>query len=202
MYQTSKLAPSLHIHPNYTEKIKTIYTVEYTEKDEPFKDDYSNAKKIETLDLESSIDIMFKLRQRNKFNINVYTLTEIDGQWITEDYCNDCEQFTDTQQSVDLKHKNNDLLKAMEEMQKELDLYKKFIAQYNATKEFKKFKDEQNTHTYYYRLRPPSPGCQPKQGLLETNNKEIEYNNRKYWGYAVYDRELSDKELYEYDLDK
>ena len=58
------------------------------------------------------------------------------------------------------------------------------------------------TFTYYYRLRPPSPGCQPKQGLLEMNGEKILHNDREYWGSCIYDRELSDKELYEYDLDK
>lgn len=200
--QTSKLASSLHIHPDCTSKVKVIYNVEYTEQDEQIKDDYSNLKKIECIDLESSLDIMFKLRQRNKCNINLYTLTEIDGQWITEDYCNDCEQFTDTNQSLELKKQNNTLLEAMEEMQKELDLYKSFLSKYNASKQFEQYKKEQNNYTYYFRLRPPSPGCQPKQGLIKTDSNEIQYNDRKYWGYAVYDRELSDSELYQYDLDK
>lgn len=58
------------------------------------------------------------------------------------------------------------------------------------------------TYIYYYRLRPPSPGCQPKKGLLKTSNDAITRHNREYWGYAEYDRELSDKELFDYDLDK
>jgi len=58
------------------------------------------------------------------------------------------------------------------------------------------------TYTYYFRLRPPSPGCQPKNGLINISSDSITHNNREYWGYAEYSRELTDKELYEYDLDK
>ena len=58
------------------------------------------------------------------------------------------------------------------------------------------------TYVYYFRLRPPSPGCQPKNGLVEINGESITHNGREYWGYAVYNRELTDSELFGYDLDK
>jgi hypothetical protein len=61
---------------------------------------------------------------------------------------------------------------------------------------------EHQTYTYYFRLRPPMPGCQPRNGLLETNAETITHNNRQYWGTATYNRQLTDSELYEYDLDK
>lgn len=59
-----------------------------------------------------------------------------------------------------------------------------------------------NTYTYYCRLRPPAPGTQPKQGLIKAVDEKITHNSREYWGYVVYDRELTDKELYAYDLDR
>jgi hypothetical protein len=62
--------------------------------------------------------------------------------------------------------------------------------------------DEPQTYTYYCRLRPPFIGCQPRNGLIETNCNEIEHNNRTYWGTVTYNRTLTDAELYSYDLDK
>ena len=61
---------------------------------------------------------------------------------------------------------------------------------------------ENKTFTYYYRLRPPSPGCQPKNGLLEMNSEKVIHNDRTYWGSCTYDRELTKSELYDYDLDE
>lgn len=57
------------------------------------------------------------------------------------------------------------------------------------------------TYTYYCRLRPPMPGCQPKTGLIQINTNEIKHNNRTYWGSVTYNRELTPNELYDYDLD-
>lgn len=56
-------------------------------------------------------------------------------------------------------------------------------------------------YTYYFRLRPPGIGCQPKKGLVKIDFNEVIKNNRKYWGSATYDRKLSSDELFNYDLD-
>jgi hypothetical protein len=66
----------------------------------------------------------------------------------------------------------------------------------------KALQDESKTYTYYCRLRPPFIGCQPRNGLIETNCNEIEHNSRNYWGTVIYNRELTESELYDYDLDK
>lgn len=58
------------------------------------------------------------------------------------------------------------------------------------------------TYKYYCRLRPPTPGAIPKKGLVEVSNKELIYNNLECYGYCIYDRELTDKEVWEYDLEK
>ncbi|HBY19434.1 MAG TPA: hypothetical protein DEG71_00160, partial [Clostridiales bacterium] len=179
----------MFIHPELKTTAKVTYNSEYTEKDEDFKDDFSNVKKIDCKDLEEMTKYMFQLRQRNMYNINLYTLVENNGQWIMEDNAMQCECFKDTLQAEKTHKYNRELTEAMEEKQKELDLYKSFIAQYNATKEFEKWKKEQNTFTYYYRLRPPSPGCQPKNGLLEMNSEKVIHNDRTYWGSCTYDRE-------------
>ena len=59
--------------------------------------------------------------------------------------------------------------------------------------------------TYYLLLRPVGIGCQPK-GFVSYEN----YERRKYvpeidheaWGTVSYDRELSQKEINDYDLMK
>jgi len=56
-------------------------------------------------------------------------------------------------------------------------------------------------YIYYYRLRPPSMGCQPSKGLLEMNGDSTIHNSREYHGTCTYNRELTSKELYDYDLD-
>lgn len=53
---------------------------------------------------------------------------------------------------------------------------------------------------YLYRLRPPGPGCQPKN-FIECQDCEINKNNRKYWGYVIYQKELSTNEIDDYDLE-
>ena len=57
-------------------------------------------------------------------------------------------------------------------------------------------------YKYGYKLRPPSIGTQPK-GYLELEDKGISVRKDKngYWGYATYDRKLTDKEMFEYDLE-
>lgn len=55
-------------------------------------------------------------------------------------------------------------------------------------------------HEYRYgmRLRGFSPGCQPMSGLL---GREDDISGR-YHDIIVYDRELTEKELSDYELDK
>ena len=56
------------------------------------------------------------------------------------------------------------------------------------------------TYTYYFRLRPPSIGTQPK-GFIKLNTELITVNDREYWGSVTYDRPLTSTEIYNYDLD-
>ena len=51
---------------------------------------------------------------------------------------------------------------------------------------------------WYYgmRLRGCGPGCQPK-GFVRREDDD----SGKYWDILVYDRELTDKEMFSYDLD-
>ena len=49
---------------------------------------------------------------------------------------------------------------------------------------------------YGMRLRGFSPGCQPK-GVMRREDDPT----GKYWGIIIYDRELTRKELVDYELD-
>ena len=55
-------------------------------------------------------------------------------------------------------------------------------------------------YTYYFRLRPPSIGTQPKD-FIEFSGEPIVKNKKEYWGYVVYNRKLTESEMYQYDLD-
>lgn len=52
-------------------------------------------------------------------------------------------------------------------------------------------------YVYGMRLRGFSPGCQPREGLI--GGKED--HTGRYYDLLVYDRELTDEELREYELD-
>ena len=54
------------------------------------------------------------------------------------------------------------------------------------------------TYTYGMRLRGFSPGCQPRDGLVERKDDP----SGKYWDLLVYSRELTDEEVKSYELDK
>lgn len=57
----------------------------------------------------------------------------------------------------------------------------------------------QNKKHYIYgmRLRPFGIGCQPKDGFL----RRMDDVELKYWDIIIYDRELTEKEMFYYDLD-
>lgn len=51
-------------------------------------------------------------------------------------------------------------------------------------------------YTYGMRLRGFSPGCQPK-GVVERRDDP----SGKYWDILVYDRQLTEREVADYELD-
>ena len=59
---------------------------------------------------------------------------------------------------------------------------------------------EGDTMKYLYgmRLRGVAPGAQPK-GIVEFYPPSVQY--KQYWNVIVYDRQLTDKEVQNYDLD-
>lgn len=52
-------------------------------------------------------------------------------------------------------------------------------------------------HTYGMRLRGFAPLCQPRHGFVE----RLDDTTGKYYDILVYDRELTQKELRDYELD-
>lgn len=52
-------------------------------------------------------------------------------------------------------------------------------------------------YVYGMRLRGYSPGCQPMNGIVGIK----EETTGKYHNLLIYDRKLTDKELYDYELD-
>ena len=53
-------------------------------------------------------------------------------------------------------------------------------------------------YKYGMRLRGFSIGCQPMKGLVERQDD----TTGKYWDILVYDRELTDKEIEDYELER
>jgi hypothetical protein len=52
-------------------------------------------------------------------------------------------------------------------------------------------------YTYGMRLRPFAPGCQPKLGLVTFDDDVL----NEYHSILLYNRPLSDKECFDYELD-
>ena len=65
--------------------------------------------------------------------------------------------------------------------------------------------EESIMKTYYYygmRLRGFAPGCQPSKGLMGKSDYDIsKWVKRKYHDIIVYDRQLDETELADYELD-
>lgn len=53
-------------------------------------------------------------------------------------------------------------------------------------------------YKYGMRSRPFSIGCQPKEGLVEVLESD---ETRRYHNVLIYDRRLSDEELYKFELE-
>ena len=53
-------------------------------------------------------------------------------------------------------------------------------------------------YRYGMRLSGFSIGCQPMQGFVE----RLDDSTGKYWDILVYDRELTDQEVKDYELDR
>ena len=56
---------------------------------------------------------------------------------------------------------------------------------------------------YLLLMRPPCPGAIPIDGLLECREElGIAPSGHQTWGYAIYNRKLSDQEVYNWELEE
>ncbi len=57
-------------------------------------------------------------------------------------------------------------------------------------------------YRYYCRFRPPFPGAIPREGLTHIADFDYpqSFNGIGCWGWAEYSRELTDKEIKDYEL--
>jgi len=188
----SKQIPLTNIHPSKKETLTIKYQAEYTEKDEDIKNDYSNIKKVDCLDLNELIKIMFTLRQQNKFNIQIGYTLEDGKQWIAEDFTETLESYNDTRKEVEQNKIITKQREEITELKKEIELYQMFTKKYNAVKFFNEFK-KNNIFWYELKFRGISPGCQPKDFI------ECDHTKGKY-GILAYNRKLTTEELNSYDM--
>ena len=58
-------------------------------------------------------------------------------------------------------------------------------------------------YAYLCLMRPPTPGAVPKDGLDSVDFREGKsLSGHHYWGHAIYNRKLSEKEMDHYDLEE
>lgn len=63
--------------------------------------------------------------------------------------------------------------------------------------------DTKETRKYALLMRPPCPGAVPRRGLIETHGEHFTAPSGHFaWGWAVYDRALTDEEIQEYELEE
>lgn len=59
-------------------------------------------------------------------------------------------------------------------------------------------------YRYYCKYRPPMPGTIPRQGLVRIGEYDTPQNVStaigSAWGFAEYDRPLTNEEVYQYEL--
>lgn len=57
-------------------------------------------------------------------------------------------------------------------------------------------------YRYYLPHRPPMPGAIPKDGLIRTASFDYmqSFGGIGCWGWAEYSRQLTEKEIYDYEL--
>ena len=57
-------------------------------------------------------------------------------------------------------------------------------------------------YRYYCSYRPPMPGAIPRKGLVRVASYDYKQSisGRGAWGFVEYDRELTEKEIVDYEL--
>lgn len=58
-------------------------------------------------------------------------------------------------------------------------------------------------YMYYCLMRPPTPGAISIRGLVECREEEgVSPSGHHTWGWAIYNRKLSEKEINDYELEE
>ena len=59
-------------------------------------------------------------------------------------------------------------------------------------------------YKYLLLMRPPQPGALPRDGLIYSEFKTgySRKTHHHYWGYAIYNRELTKEEIHQYELEE
>ena len=64
-------------------------------------------------------------------------------------------------------------------------------------------REEKTRWIYRCRMRPPSPGAVPMDGLINCDfTEKISLQGNHYWGTVTYNRRLTKKEVAEYELEE
>lgn len=58
-------------------------------------------------------------------------------------------------------------------------------------------------YKYFFLMRPPAPGAMPIAGLIECHEEEgTAPSGHHTWGWALYNRKLSDQEVCNWELEE
>ena len=139
MYKIKEYSNTNIKNKNFT----ILYQVEYTEKDEDIKDDFSNLKQITCKDLEQMIESIFKLKLLNKYNIGSYILIEdkVSNDWIIEDNTSHGLENIKLNKDVEILHRQQDIINQQE---KKIESFQEFLKQYNAIDIYKQWMDKRD----------------------------------------------------------
>ena len=62
--------------------------------------------------------------------------------------------------------------------------------------------EKQVNRRYAMLMRPPGPGALPGRGLVRTKGEHFHAQSGHFaWGWAEYDRDLTDEEIADYELE-
>jgi hypothetical protein len=180
--------------------LEIIFTLETIGKDTEVKNDFSNIKAYNFNTLDDCLE-RFNLYQKHGYNnLQIITRVNYKNKPVIEDVTSCMELSVNSSFIEEIRKENEQLKKQFYE----LTLYKEFITKHNATKLYDKFvkdkenikpsnTDNDNLYWYEFRLRGFSPSCQPKGHIT------VKHDIGRY-GIIAYDRQLTETELYDYDL--
>lgn len=122
--------------------LQLLYIVETTKTDKEIESMYySNLHQYEHKTIQSAINHVFTMQRNGWHNINLNVQTYNREKLIVEDIAYDTEFISTTEQGT--IRENRELKTKMEDITKELTLYKAFITKYRAEKMYETFVNEQ-----------------------------------------------------------